>query len=299
MTILGRMSHTRSVTLLFRRLVFALPAIAFLIGASARAHEIELPDRAQIEDALPEGTSLTGREIWDPFLENRMHSAVQHQRVVSTDPGGGTQESRFWVRWKDFRDAERNAVDGVNAKTLIRFREPPDMRGTGFLMIFNDGRSADQFIYRPSSRQVRRIKLRGVGILGTDYTFDDIAFRDIEDADYHRYPDEEIDGVPVYVVESKLKPFVDSQYRTTIAYLEKDHYVILKAIYKDENDVSLRESNASYESIREFNGVWVPTESTMRNMKQKTTTKIFVEDLDANPEITENLFSVFRLALRR
>ena len=31
--------------------------------------------------------------------------------------------------------------------------------------------------------------------MGTDYTFDDIAWKNVEDADYQRLPDEEIDGM--------------------------------------------------------------------------------------------------------
>ncbi len=276
-----------------------LAALLFLGAPSLRADDVQLPDRLEVEDALPEGASMTGREIWDRFLENRMHSAVQHQRVISRDPGGGEQTTRFWVRWRDFRDENKDPVNGVIAKGLMRFRDPADMRDTAFLLVVNEGRPSDQFVYSPATRKVRRVNLRGVGVMGTDYTFDDIAFRDVEDADYVRQTDEIHDGVPVYVVRATLKPFVDSKYKTAIAYVEKEHYVALRAVYIDENGVSIREARATHSSIREFDGVWVPTESTMLNLKEKTSTKMFVEELDANPEIGEQLFSTFRLALRR
>jgi len=264
------------------------------------SEDVQLPDRQEIEDALPEGASLNGREIWERFFENRMHAAVQYMRVISADPGGGEQLIEFWVRWKDFRDEDNNAnEDGILAKGLIKFKRPGDMRGTGFLMIMNEGRGPDQFVYRPSTRRIRRVKLRDVGIMGTDYTLDDLAYRDIEEADYHRLPDDEIDGIPVYVVEATLKPFVKAQYRTTTSYLEKEHFVPLRAVYKDESGVPLREAIASYDSIRNFDGIWIPTESELVNLKEKTTTKVIVDDLDANPDIGEHLFSTFRLGLQR
>ena len=265
----------------------------------ARATGIELPSAMDIEDALPQGANLTGRAIWERFFENRMHAAVQYMRVISRAPGGGEQLIEFWVRWKDFRDDDKKPVDGVIAKGLIKFKQPTDMRGTGFLMILNEGRDPDQFVYSPSSRRIRRVKLRDVGIMGTDYTFEDVSGRDIENAEYHRLSDDEIDGIPVYVVQATLKPFVDANYRTSTAWIEKEHYVPLRAVYEDEKGTLVRESIADYDSIREFNGVWIPTRSVLTNMKEKTSTTILVDDLDANPEIGQHLFSTFRLGLQR
>lgn len=282
-----------------RTLPRLLAALLCAVTSAVLANEVQLPDRIEIEDALPQGSSLTGRDIWERFFENRMHAAVQYMRVISRDPGGGEQLIEFWVRWKDFRDADKKAVDGVIAKGLIKFKQPNDMRDTGFLMIINEGRSPDQFVYTPSTRRIRRVKLRDVGIMGSDYTLEDVSGRDIEEADYHRLPDEEIDGRPVYVVQATLKPFVNASYRTSKAWIEQEHYVPLRAVYMDENGTPVREAVAEYDSIREFNGVWIPTRSELTNLKEKTTTTILVDDLDANPEIGEQLFSTFRLGLQR
>lgn len=271
-----------------------------LPGAAAAANAVSLPDRQEVEDALPEGGSMTGRDIYKRFLENRMHSAVQHQSVISRDPGGGEQRSEFWVRWKDFRDDDDNADEnGVLAKTLIKFQHPFDMRHTGFLMVIKEKGKLDQWVYTPESRKVRRVKLRDVGVMGTDFTFADVAYQNLEDADYERLQDEELGGVPVYVVQSTAKPFVKSGYRTAITWLEKEHFVPLKAVYKDDKGVERRLLAAEYDSIREFDGVWIATRSTMTNLKQNTSTSMHVTRLDPNLEISENLFSVFRLKLRR
>ena len=117
----------------------ALAAISAGAQRADAAQAVTLPDRKEVEDALPEGGSMTGREIFDRFLENRLHSAVQYQTVISRDPGGNEQTSRFWVRWKDYRDKDKKAVDGVYAKTLVKFDAPDDMRATGFLMVGERG----------------------------------------------------------------------------------------------------------------------------------------------------------------
>jgi len=287
----------------FRTVVLIAAGALAAINAGARcadaAQAVTLPDRKEVEDALPEGGSMTGRAIFDRFLENRLHSAIQYQTVISTDPGGSTQTSRFWVRWKDYRDKDKKAVDGVLAKTLVKFDAPDDMRATGFLMVVNADRSNDQFVWSPSTGRVRRVDLRGVGVMGTDYTFDDIAWKNIEDAEYQRLADEEIDGTPVYVVEVTVKPTVRSSYKTMRVWIEKEHFVPLHAIYRDANGIDMREMRASATSLHDFNGTWIAKESTMSNLKEKTSTTIVVERLDPNIDLSERHFSHLQLTLRR
>jgi hypothetical protein len=274
-------------------------------GVDREIAPIELPSAQEVEDAVPEGATLTGREIYDRFLKNKLHSGIQHNRVISIDPGGNTQESRFWVRWKDYRDAEDKPTDGVYSKTLIKFLDPFDMRNTAFLMVVREGKAgekkvvADQFVYQPSARRTRRVKLNGQSVGGTDVSFDDIAFEDADDAEHKRMPDEVINGTPVYVVESTIKPLKFSKYSKTLTYLEKEHYVPLHTRYWDPAKVEVKEMVADPRSIREFNGTWVASEALVTNLKEKTSTKVFVENLDPNPELADRLFSLLRLEMGR
>jgi hypothetical protein len=272
--------------------------LALSASPGAFGETIDLPTPDEVEDAIPEGQSLKGREIYERFLDNRLHSAVQRQTVISSDPGGNDQATRFWVRWKDYRE-DGEAKDGVLAKTMVKFQEPFDMRHLGFLLILREDRDHDQFVYLPSSRRVRRVKLNQAAVMGTDYNFGDIAFQDIEGADYIRHLDEEIEGRPVYVVEATFKPFVQTPYHRAVVYLEKEHYIPLWARYWDDADIEIKEMRSKASSIREFDGVWIATESTMHNLKQGTSSTLLVEDLDPDPQLAEQLFSVFRLELRR
>jgi hypothetical protein len=271
---------------------------------AAPAKSIELPTAQEVEDAIPEGGTLTGREIYDKFLKNKLHSGVQYQKVISIDPGGSTQESRFWVRWKDYRKDDK-PTDGIYSKTLIRFLAPFDMKNTGFLMVVREGKpgekkvTSDQFVYQPSARRVRRVRLDGSSVGGTDITFDDLAFEDVDDAEYKRLEDEVVVGVPVYVVEAMVKPTVKSKYSKTLSFMEQEHYVPLRVRYWDHADVEVKEMNAGPHSIREFHGTWVATESLVTNLKEGTSTRVYVEDLDPNVEIAEKLFSLFRLEYGR
>ena len=70
-------------------------------------------------------------------------------------------------------------------------------------------------------------------------------------------------------------------------------------LYRDDNGVEIREMRAPAASIRDFNGTWVATESTMFNLKEKTSTTILVDKLDANVDLADRHFTHLQLTLRR
>lgn len=250
-----------------------------------------IPDSAEIDAAIPEGESLTGRQIYARFLRNRNRESDQKMRVVSRDPGGNEALSRFNLRLKDYRDENDEAVDGILAKVLIRVSYPSGVRHTGYLIITKDPGPDDQFAYLSSMRRVRRVDLKHTSLLGTDFTFYDVAFQDIEDSDYVRLPDEVIDGTPVYVVETQFKDTTESDYHHIVMYLEKEHYVPLRVRYWDEFDVEVKEMKASQSSIRSFGDVWVATESTMTNLLEQTSSTLWIDQLDTEPDFESRHFS--------
>ena len=123
--------------------------------------------------------------------------------------------------------------------------------------------------------------------MGTDYTLDDLAYQNIEDADYYRFPDEIEQGRAVYVVEATLKPFVDSEYTKSRVYIEKEHYIALRARYWDRADVEIKEATADADSIREFDGIWVATRSTMTDLKELTSSMTYAIPCSMHPHLSK------------
>ena len=132
--------------------------------------------------------------------------------------------------------------------------------------------------------------------MGTDYTFDDIAYHDIEGADYVRLADEKIDGTSVYVVESIVKDTRAVEYHRSVAYLEKEHYVPLRISYWDDFGVETKQMNSARSSLKAFDDVWVASESTMRDLLQRTSSTLHVDALKTEPHFSPKLFSLARLS---
>lgn len=254
-----------------------------------------VPDAEVFEQALPEGGSLTGREIYRRFLDNRARTSSQNMQVISRDAGGSAQTTRFRVKLEDLRDEEDQPQDGLRARMLVEVDHPFDMRHTAYLMISKDPGPDDEFVYQPSERRVRRVDLRRTPLMGTDYTFDDIMIHDIDDAEYVRGADEVIDGVAVYVIEAQVLNKRDTEYHRTLSYLEQEHYIPLKVRYWDEYGVEMKQLHAPHAKLRAFDDVWVASESTMRDLLQGTESTLLIDDLDLDVEFPPNAFNPSRL----
>jgi hypothetical protein len=251
-----------------------------------------LPARAS-EDAMP-SDDLSGREIYDRLLDNRFETYEQDTRLVSGDRSGNEQESRMTVVWKSFRE-DGEPRRGVFSKTKIRYTHPFDLRFSGYLLINNSERSDDQFVYLASRRRIRRVNLRGEPVMGSDFSFEDVVPREIEDAEYRRLPDEVVDGRPCYVVEVTPGPTTNSEYSRFRSWVDRERWVALKAVYWDTAGVQVKEMFSPAAEVRGFDGVWVPMRTEMRNLPTETYTVLLIDQLTPNLEVPDREFDPRRL----
>ena len=245
------------------------------------------------EDAEP--APLSGREIYDRLLANRFYAYEQDARLVSGDRARNEQESRMTVLWKSFRDEQGEPRKGVLSKTRIVYTHPFDLRFSGYLIINNRDRPDDQFVYLNSRRRIRRVNLRGEPVLGSDFSFEDVVPREIEDADYRRLPDERIDGRPCHVVEVTPTPGANSDYGRYKSWIDSERWVALKAVYWDSAGVQSKEMLAPAADVQEFDGVWVPMRTEMRNLLTGGYTVLQIDRLVGNPPVEDSEFDPRRL----
>ncbi len=245
---------------------------------------------AAAEDASPED-SLTAREIYTRVLDNRFGASVQELALASGDRVGREQRSRVQMLWKRYEEKTEEREGGILSRTLVRYLEPNDIRGTSYLVINKQDAPSDQFVYLPSMRRVRRMSLRSESIAGTDLNVEDIVPRELDDAEYARVPDELVEETPCYVVQATPTAEADSDYSRFWLYVEKEHYVPLRIRYWDSGGVEIKEMRSPIESIREFEGIWLPVESTMRQLLDDTYTTIKVDLLVPDPEIPKKYFT--------
>lgn len=260
--------------------------LASLLAAAWPAHAAE-------DAAVPDG--LTGRAIYDKVLANRFASFQQDVRLVSGDRAENAQESRMSVLWKSFRGADGQPVRGVLSKTAIRYTHPFDLRFSGYLVINNADRGDDQFVYLASRRRIRRVNLRGEPVLGSDFSFEDVVPREIEDADYVRLPDESYDGRPCHVVELVPRAESDSEYSKLKSWVDRERFVVLRTQYWDRDGVQVKELLAPGAEVRFFDPVWVPMHSEMKNLVNDSWSRFTIDAFQPNPPLDDGAFDLRRL----
>jgi hypothetical protein len=276
------------------RVALAGLLVAAAIAAPARggpAHAGAVPAAAP---RTAQG-ALSGEEIYARVLRNRFRSFTQASRLISADRGGREQETRFEMHWKDFRDAGGSPAEGVLSKAVVRYTHPYDLRYAGYLVQANASRANDQFVYSPSRRKVMRVSLRNEAVHGTDFSFEDVIPRELEDATYRRLPDATLDGVPVYVVELVPRERTASEYSKVEVWVDRERFVPLRSRYWDAAGVAIKELAADPARVRDFDGVWVPMEATMRHLLFETWTRLVITDLVPNPALGEDIFDLGRL----
>ena len=279
---------TRRAQLAARTAILLLVACAPALAAGDAVQKASAP--AAVDDS-----KLTGQDIYDRVLRNRFESFSQDTQLISGDRGGRQQESRLHLIWQSFRDEKGQPTRGVVSKTLVKYDYPYDVRFAGYLVISNHERINDQFVYYPSRRKVVRVNLRSEAVFGTDFSYEDVIPREIEESEYHRVADETVSDIPVYVVEVLPKPFAASEYSRVRVYVEKERFVPLRTRYWDDAGVEVKELRAVPSEIREFAGIWLPMKATMRNLQQDSFTTIVVSNFVPNPSLAQSTFDLSRL----
>jgi hypothetical protein len=252
------------------------------------------PALARADDPAA-GASLTGRDIYARVIANRFRSFTEESRLVSADRSGREQETRLRMHWRDFRDAEGQPTAGVLSKAVVRYTHPADIRFAGYLVQSNAGRPSDQFVYYPSRRRVVRVSLRNEALHGTDFSFEDVIPRELEDATYQRQPDSDVAGIPVFVVELVPREQAGSGYSRVWVYVDRERFVPLRTRYWDAAGVETKELSADPATLRQFDGVWVPMVATMRHLLLETWTRLVITRLVPNPELGDSVFDLSRL----
>lgn len=268
-----------------------LPILCLCVAA------VSVPGAARaVGDVLPgHEDGLSGRDIYDRMLENRFDATAQKIRLVSGDRGGSEQESRMNVLWKSFRNDDGEARRGVLSKTQIRYTHPFDLRFSGYLIINNRDRADDQFVYLASRRRVRRVSLRGEAVMGTDFSFEDVVPREVEDADYRRLANERYDDRDCYVVEITPRPDSESEYSRFVSRIDRERLVVLHTRYWNSAGVEVKELKAPAASVEAFDGIWVPMRAEMRNLLTGGYTLMHVDEMIGNPPVEDSEFDPRRL----
>ena len=124
-----------------------------------------------------------------------------------------------------------------DSRSLVVFSAPKEIRGVALLSINQRGANDRQYMYVPAQDRVRSVAAqeRTARFIGTDFTFEDIGERVLDDFSYKLLGDTEaIDGHKTYKIEARPVDPSRSQYKYIYSWVAQDAPVILYAEMYDD-----------------------------------------------------------------
>jgi len=176
-------------------------------------------------------------------------------------------------------------------KSIMFFQSPADVKNTSFMSwSYDSDKSDDQWIYLPALKKTKRISSDSKSdyFMGSDFTYDDLGDRKLE-ADTHKLLREEtVDGKDCYVVESTSKD-EDYMYSKTVTWIIKDNFIGYKKEFYDEDEDLLK--ILSIKEYEEISGIFVITNSEMKNVQKDHKTSMVLNDAKINTGVSASKFT--------
>jgi Outer membrane lipoprotein-sorting protein len=184
-----------------------------------------------------------------------------------------------------------------DSKTLVVFTAPKEIRGVALLSINQRGASDRQYMYTPATERVRSVvpQERSARFIGTDFSFEDVAERVLDDFTYRLIGDNEaMDGHKTYKVEATPVDASRSQYKYVYFWVGQDVPVILHAEFYDAQGREVRVLHAG--QLKREGGIWGARHTEMRTIQDGTWTILTIEAVKFNTRPDEKLFTPQGLA---
>ena len=247
------------------RMNYLLPAFLILCSLSAGAAEIPEVIRSCMQQNLPETTSAQSIEL-------RARDRSGYEQVLEADV--------YWRRYA-----------GDQARVMMYFREPVDIRGARFLVVQKQPQN-DMYIYMPALFKVRKVTSRNISnsIMGTDFSYEDFERLQgmLSDLRAEQFPDETLAGRPVYVLMSY--PPETSGYVKVATYIDKESCVPLRIDLYGAGHELRKQLSVKPSDIQHQDGIYYPRELVIKDLTQKTQTRLIVHDLTIGAPLGDDLF---------
>ena len=109
--------------------------------------------------------------------------------------------------------------------------------------------------------------------------------------DFKIIGEEEIDGRPCYVLEGIAKEGVKVSYYRRVSWVDKERFIGLKEELYAQSGRLIKETKIN--EINKIEERWIPIDSVMEDKLRKNTyTEFKITQIDFNPEIPEETFSL-------
>ena len=228
------------------------------------------------------------RQIVEESQRRGRANSQRYEGVLEVTGADSKVTRKSWQSWR--------LGSYGNSKAVIRFTAPAEVKGVALLVVNHPDRSSDQWMWTPAIARDRRIALqdRSTRFFGTDFSFEDMEERDVEQYDYKLTGEESVGGAACWRIEARPRQTKTSQYTLSRIWIRKDNYVPAQYenFIKDQPVRRLEQKD-----IQNIQGIWTARTLEMTDLRRKSRTVLRLEKLEYNVPLKDEEFTV--QALRR
>ncbi len=251
---------------------------AVLLGVAA-ALVLSAPAPARAQDA---------RQIVAEAQKRTQAKSEQYQGLLQVIKANGRVYEKSWV-------FSRIGSHG-NSRSVLRFTAPAEVKGVALLVVNHPDRASDQWMWTPAIARDRRIALqdRSARFFDTDFSFEDLEERDVDQYDYRLLGDDVVDGAACWKIEARPKESKSSQYTLSRVWIRKDNYAFA-LIENDSKGQAVR--RLKYQDLKNVSGIWTALRLEMTDLRRNSRTILRLDKLEYNVPMRDEDFTL--QALRR
>lgn len=208
-------------------------------------------------------------------------------------------DKRGKIRTRELSQVERTSTNDLR-QNLIRFLNPMDVKGTGFLSIEKEQGEDDQWLYLPALKRSRRISAsdESDSFMGSEFSYEDINDEDLTEFSYTLLESQTVNDHECFVIEAKptsAEKITNSGYSKRILYIDKSNYIALRIEYFDQNGEHLKiyqaENIRYYETAKKYR----THKMVMKNLKNGRTTILYIDNVQINQGVDNSTFTLRNL----
>ncbi len=236
-------------------------------------------------------------ELYDRGLQNLYAEDYIQTLVLATQSRGGREMRRRLQITR--RQSTRPG------KALLRFLYPQTIRRTSVLILENETRSDDLFVYLPAVKLTRRLSAaqRADSFFGTDLSYEDVEPKHIEDyivewaSEESATPEQlaEAESAGCALLQVRGTPALESAYERQVTCVERARAIILWTDFYRRGKF-LKRLTVDLAEVRRVGDRYIPFLITVETPRQRSVTKVITEEYDLRAEIRDELFSQWNLA---
>ena len=198
--------------------------------------------------------------------------------------GGSERIRELTMLRKNFGEA------GGDQKFFMYLFQPADVKDMTFMVYKYPAKDDDRWLFVPAINMVRRIAAQDKtsSFVGSDFTYEDVSGRDIQDDTHAMVKEEKLGGKDCYVVKSTPKAG-DVDYSYKLSWIDKGNFLPLKEEYYDKKGELGRVFSA--DEIKNVKGFSTITKRVMKNIHSGHRTEVTYTKTDYNIGIEDSLFS--------